>query len=75
MDKSISNRLRELEARRTIIKNELIVQRDKLNRQKNKVMGELDHYRDIERRMEALYDEDERAADELIRFKLRNGLV
>lgn len=51
------------------------MKRDKLNRQKNKAMGELYHYRNIERLMEALYNEDKRAADDLIRFKLMNGLV
>lgn len=74
MDKSISNRLRELDVRRAILKQEIAIQRGKLDKQRAKLLSEVQFYMDIENNIKALYDEEEKAVDRLTRFKIRYSL-
>lgn len=75
MDESTASELRELEAKCEIIKNELATERAKLQEKKQEVLSAALHYEEMERRLENLYDADEKARDRLLRFKLRNDLV
>lgn len=75
MDDSVRDKLREFEALRTIMKNELDVARAKLEKQRNKALSEIADYETMIKRAKALYDADAKLADRLLRFKLRNGLV
>ena len=75
MDEYVSRQLRELEVRRAVVKNEIAIQRNKLNRQKDKVMSEIEYYAEMEKSIELLYVEDETLADIIIKFKLRNDLI
>ena len=75
MDESTESELRELEARCEIIKNELATERAKLRDKKQEMLSAALHYEEMERRLETLYDADEKARDRLFRFKLRNDLV
>lgn len=74
MDESVAEVLRKLDARRTILKHEITVQRDKLNKIKTRIFSDAQFYVEIERKLKALYDEDERTADDIAKFKLRNAL-
>ena len=74
MDESVSNELRELEARRTIIKHEITIQREKLDKQKTKLLSDVQFYMEIEVKLKALYDAEEEAVDKLTQFKLMNAL-
>ena len=75
MDKSIEGELRELEAKCEIIKNELATKRAKLLEKKQEMLSIALHYKEMERRLEALYHADEQARDRPLKFKLRNGLL
>ena len=75
MDESTERDLRELEARCKIIKNELATERAKLQEKKREVLYAVLYYKELEGRLEILYNADEKARDRLLRFKLRNGLV
>ena len=75
MDESTESELRELEAKCEIIKNELATERAKLQEKKQEVLSAALHYEEMEKRLENLYDADEKARDRLLRFKLRNDLV
>ena len=75
MDGSTEGELRELEARCEIIKNELATARAKLQERKREALSAVLYYEEMERELEALYDEDEKEHDKLLRFKLRNGLL
>lgn len=75
MDESTESELRELEAKCGITKNELAAERVKLQEKKQEILSAALHYEEMEKRLESLYDADEKARDRLLRFKLRNYLV
>lgn len=73
MDESAAHELRELEARGQILKHEIATQRDKLKTIKNRIASDLQFYEDIERDLEALYNEDVRIADRITKIKFENA--
>lgn len=75
MDDTVRDKLRECEALRIIMKNELDVVRTKLEKQRNRALSEIADYETMMKQAKALYDADAKLADRLLRFKLRNDLV
>ena len=75
MDDSVRRELKELEAKCLIIKNELAAARTRLQDRKREVLSAVLYYEEMEKRLTALYDYDEKAHDKLLRFKIRNGLL
>lgn len=75
MDDSVKRELKELEAKCFIIKTELAAARSKLQDRKREVLSAVLYYEEMEKRLTALYDDDKKVHDKLLRFKLRNGLL